>query len=57
MATVAPARVLRGFGRAARGHWAGLGSGVITAGLMYTALGRSFGLVLQVRRNAGGGVR
>jgi hypothetical protein len=57
MATVAPARVLRGFGRAARGHWAGLGSGVITAKLMYTALGRSFGLVLQVRRNAGGGVR
>ena len=58
MVTVAPAGVLRGFGRVARGHWAArLGPGVIIVGLMYTAQGRGFGSVLRVHPNASGGMR
>jgi GT2 family glycosyltransferase len=50
-AVTLPAGVLRGLRRGAHGDWAGLlSAGAIIVGLMYTALGYSFGLVLQITR-------
>jgi glucosyl-dolichyl phosphate glucuronosyltransferase len=50
-AVTLPAGVLRGLRRGAHGDWVGLlSAGAIIVGLMYTTLGYSFGLALQIAR-------
>jgi glycosyltransferase involved in cell wall biosynthesis len=57
-AVTLPAGVLRGLRRGAHGDWAGLlSAGAIFVGLMYTTLGYSVGLVLQITRRHRGDPR